>query len=151
VRPDPEKFFTFIFKSTGPVNKPFHTCRSRVLSRRITPLLANPPPDPRNCAPFEYIPGLFSKTTHLFDRPLETISNSCRSICRHNLQESSKRKAYEAKLTKTYLSKKRQCLNLGGQHVYHHNPNLAPRAKRNRLVVDNEWRKRMRNRAVKGG
>lgn len=151
VRPDLERFFTFVFKSTGPVNRPFHTCRSLVLSRRTTLPVNNSPPALRN-PPFEYAPGLFTVPLHLFDCPPETISNVCLYICRQGLQQSNpKRRVHEAQLSQPELAGKRQCLHLGGRHVYHHNPYLAPRAKRIKLALNDEWRKRMRSRAVKGG
>jgi hypothetical protein len=53
--------------------------------------------------------------------------------------------------TKTYLSEKFQCLNLGCKHTFQQNPNLKPRAKRNRFVVDDNWRMRMRKRAINYG
>jgi hypothetical protein len=64
-----------------------------------------------------------------------------------------KRSFHDANLSnaKSYLSEKRPYLHLGGQHIHHQYSHLAPPSRRNRLVVDDEWRKRMRSRAVQGG
>jgi hypothetical protein len=145
VRQDLEKFFIFVFKSTGPVNKPFHTCRSRVLSQRTAPTLISSPPSwfqALSCTPFEYAPGLFAPTIYLFDCPPETISNVCLWICHNTIWQSNpERRAQEADLSRPYQSEKCQCLHLGGQRVYHQNPNPAPRSKRNGLALDDNWRK----------
>jgi hypothetical protein len=123
VRQDLEKFFIFVFKSTGPVNKPFHACRSRVLFQRTASTIISSPPSwfqALNCTPFEYGPGLFAPTIYPLDCPPETISNVCLWVCRNTLWQSNpRRRAQEADLSKPYQSEKRQCLHLGGQRVYH--------------------------------
>jgi hypothetical protein len=158
VRPDLQKLFTFAFKSTGPVNKPFHTCRSLVLSRRtLQPISSSSPPSwfqPGSYNLSNFTADVLGHQVFLFDLPPEPSANSAVTSARlvpwHG---GRKRSFHDANLStaKSYLSEKHQCLYLCGRHIHHQNSHLAPSSKRNRLVVDHEWRKRMRSRAVRGG
>lgn len=158
VRPHLEKLFTFVFKSTGPVNKPFHSCRSLVLSRgTLQPLNMSSPATSlpqRNYNLPDYAANFLGQQASLFDPPRATISKICRYLCQLTPQRGPlKRRLQLADLGagSPYVSVKRHCLRLGGRHVHRHNPHLAPHAERNRLVVDDGWRKRMRSRAIKAG
>lgn len=124
VCPDLEKLFTFIFKRTGPVNKPLHICRSLVLSRRtLQPITTTLPPtwfQTRSYNLSDFTADVLGNQVFLFDLSPETISEFCKYVCELVPRRGERKRNFHlANLStaKTYLSEKRQCLNLGGQQI----------------------------------
>lgn len=122
------KLFSFIFQTQGPAQKPFHTCRSKVLTKPVMY-----PADSFHIMP-RLEPIIFPGESEICQR----IRLWRKRIPRQRRAAPPKRHAYFVTLRDSCLRLKRRCTRQGKQRGY-------------RVALCDGWRKRLRERAIKRG
>jgi hypothetical protein len=127
-REELQSLFNYVFDACGLVGRPFHTCRSKVLATPITYSTSKVPLTEQGSW------ASYSETC--LRRSDWHKGDSCFSP--QSREQNLKRKSEGGIPLYVHRRAKRQCTRKGNQRGY-------------RIVLDNGWRMRMRERAKKGG